>query len=165
MSLRSVSFTVQGIAVPQGDLKAFMPKGGRFPVLTHANPNLKGWRQLVATVAQQHITTLFTGPVLLYVVFWLARPKALAKKGPVPHLTRPDLDKTTRGILDALQGVAYRDDSQVVRIEAAKEYAPVDTPPFVSITIAEQLVVPSPVPKRPGMPLLPLEPEVQTSGV
>jgi Holliday junction resolvase RusA-like endonuclease len=38
----------------------------------------------------------------------------------------PDLDKLIRAILDALTGVVWRDDGQVVDIVASKVYA--DTP-------------------------------------
>lgn len=36
---------------------------------------------------------------------------------------KPDLDNVIKAVLDALNGVAYKDDSQVVRIEACKEYS------------------------------------------
>ncbi|MCR4339570.1 MAG: RusA family crossover junction endodeoxyribonuclease [Gemmatimonadaceae bacterium] len=37
--------------------------------------------------------------------------------------TKPDADKLTRALLDALTGVAYVDDSQVVHLGIRKEWA------------------------------------------
>ena len=48
-------------------------------------------------------------------------PKSLPKKQ-IFHIKRPDLDKLTRAALDAMTRVIWRDDSQVVRIEALKRY-------------------------------------------
>jgi len=39
-------------------------------------------------------------------------------------ITRPDLDKLARAVMDALEGIIYADDSQVVRLTAEKVYNP-----------------------------------------
>ncbi len=57
--------------------------------------------------------------ISLRVQFFFERPKSVSKK--VTHkLTRPDLDKLIRGIMDALTGVVFQDDAQVTTIEAGK---------------------------------------------
>ena len=38
-------------------------------------------------------------------------------------IKRNDLDKLVRSTLDALSGVAYLDDCQVIKVTASKEYA------------------------------------------
>jgi len=43
-----------------------------------------------------------------------------------------DVDKLVRATGDALSGVVFEDDRQVVRIEAAKAYADAD---FVTVTV------------------------------
>ena len=54
--------------------------------------------------------------------FTLPRPRSVpVHKRPRPKV-RPDLDKLVRALLDALQGIAFIDDAQVVRLEAVKEY-------------------------------------------
>lgn len=55
----------------------------------------------------------FDGPVAVYIAL---HPK-LTKKG-VASLARMDLDNCIKVTLDALNGVAYRDDSQVVKLMA-----------------------------------------------
>jgi Holliday junction resolvase RusA-like endonuclease len=44
---------------------------------------------------------------------------------PEPHQPKagPDLDKLVRGVMDALKGVAFKDDRQVVRLTASKGLA------------------------------------------
>lgn len=131
-----LTFTVFGVAQPQGSSKAFMPKGARFPVVTSDNPKIKGWRQLVAEAASHALRgrgQLCEGPVMLSIRFYLPRPKSLANKDRA-HVTRPDVDKLCRAVSDALTSVAYRDDSQIVGLHAEKRYAgPGESPRAVVI--------------------------------
>jgi Holliday junction resolvase RusA-like endonuclease len=51
------------------------------------------------------------------------------------HPTRPpDIDKVARALLDALTGIAYTDDAQVVDLIISKRYGPADA---IAITIAQ----------------------------
>lgn len=52
-----------------------------------------------------------------------------------PHRRRPDLDKLTRGVLDALTGYAWIDDAQVCAIVASKSYAYDGQPPGCRIDV------------------------------
>ena len=45
------------------------------------------------------------------------------KAGYTKPTKKPDLDNVIKAVLDALNGVAYKDDSRIVRIEARKEYS------------------------------------------
>lgn len=55
--------------------------------------------------------------------FFLPRPKRTKLDSP-----RPDLDKLVRSCLDAMTGVIYADDSQVVRVTASKRWADAEGP-------------------------------------
>ena len=60
------------------------------------------------------------GPIALTVSFLLERAKSNKK----PHHTqKPDLDNLVKTVLDSLNGLAFDDDSQVIRIEAQKYFA------------------------------------------
>jgi crossover junction endodeoxyribonuclease RusA len=130
-----ITFTVIGHAQPQGSTKAFMPKGARYPVVTSDNPNLKGWRTLVAYAAQQHASAgPMYGGVHVTLDFALQRPKSLPKRQ-CQHLRKPDIDKLARAVLDALTGILYHDDSEVVHLDVIKRYAAPIEAPSVRITI------------------------------
>jgi Holliday junction resolvase RusA-like endonuclease len=61
------------------------------------------------------------GPVKVQITFHLPRPKSRPKRHTHPDV-RPDLDKLQRAVLDALTGIAWRDDAQVCAIAAEKCY-------------------------------------------
>lgn len=120
----TISFRVYGIPQTKGSAKAFYRPGMRFPVVMNDNPRNKPWSQTVSAVAQQHRPSsgLWPGPVRVILVFRLPVPKSLPKRRPAFMTKRPDIDKCTRSILDAIKGVIYCDDSQVVGLEVAKLY-------------------------------------------
>lgn len=121
---------VPGIPIPQGSARAFIV--GNRAVVTGANRKTKPWRAEVASAAMILRPEGFTsGAVQIELHFFMPRPIHLPKKYTRPT-TKPDLDKLIRAVLDALTGVLWVDDSQVVEIVAKKYY---DLPTGVSITI------------------------------
>lgn len=77
----------------------------------------------------------FTGPVSVEITIYRPMTKALAKKVDVATrhrraldvvtmspATKPDIDNQVKTILDALEGLAYVNDSQVVDLVAHKRY-------------------------------------------
>ena len=75
----------------------------------------------------------------LEVQFVLPRPAYMRKKkyssGLVWHTRKSDLDNCLKSLTDALNGLAWHDDSQVCRIYAVKEYAELDGSPRAVVTI------------------------------
>lgn len=140
----TLEFDVYGLPQPQGSAKAFVPKGWTRPVVTSDNPNLKDWRRLVASAAQPHAPTtgLLAGPVRLTLAFALARPQSLPKKR-THHITRPDVDKLARAVLDALTGILLRDDSQVVELVASKAYAELGASPGLRVRLEDATTEPA----------------------
>lgn len=55
--------------------------------------------------------------------------------GQVRPTKKPDCDNIAKAILDALNGIAYHDDSQIVTLAVEKWYSPYD--PCVIVTIKE----------------------------
>ena len=121
--MRRVAFSVFGVAQTKGSARAFV-RGGR-AVVTSDNPSLAKWESVVRSECQRVIEAdprLFDGAVQVTVTFHLPRPASVSvRKRPHP-ITRPDLDKACRGIIDPLNGVLIRDDAQVVAIIARKVY-------------------------------------------
>ena len=109
-----IEFFVAGKPVPQGSMKVF---NGR-PI--HQNAvGLATWRADIARTARIAGCQPKSAPVWIYLVFNMQAPKSVSRAMPT---VKPDLDKLIRGVLDGLTSVAYEDDSQVVRITAAKVY-------------------------------------------
>jgi crossover junction endodeoxyribonuclease RusA len=135
-----VTFTVYGVAQPKGNMRAFLKRGMKFPIVTETNRNVRSWSQLVAEGASGALLRSggqqLTGPVSVSVCFALPRPKKYQKRGLDPaHCTAPDIDKLLRAVLDALSQVVFRDDAQVVNVAAAKFYTAVDAAPYARIDI------------------------------
>lgn len=121
-------FVVYGEAQPAGSKRAFMPKGAQHPVVVDANPNSKPWQQQVAGAALEALggleAPLFDGPVFVEMTFYRARPRGHFGTGsnagrvrdgaPSFPATRPDVLKLARGAEDAMSGIVYRDDAQIV---------------------------------------------------
>lgn len=127
--VRLVLPRVYGIPIPQGSAKAFYRPGMRFPVVTHDNKaTLRPWRALITDAALQAVArgqrpiggVVFpAGAVRLELSFAMPRPKSAPKRVTRPT-KKPDLDKLIRSVKDALKGVVYADDSQVVEVNARK---------------------------------------------
>jgi crossover junction endodeoxyribonuclease RusA len=132
----TVTFRAAGIPAPKGSVKAFLPPGWSRPVLTSDAKGLRGWAAVVRSEAQRHVHALYPGAVACWLDFALPRPKALPKRGTKPHVSRPDVDKLARAILDALTGVAWPDDSRVIELHATKRYARLLEQPGVIVTLA-----------------------------
>ena len=87
----------------------------------------------------------FNGPILMSIEFYIARPKShyrtgkykhLLKKGALYHCNkRPDIDNYAKLVLDALNGVFYKDDSQVTTLVITKVY---DQNPRTVVMMEEQ---------------------------
>jgi crossover junction endodeoxyribonuclease RusA len=128
---KEVSFTVYGKPEPQGSIRAFMV-GGK-PRLTSDNAKLKPWRQQVAlsAIAEGMQKIGKHEPVRLFVDFYLERPTSAPKSRICPAV-KPDLDKLLRAVKDALKGIAWEDDVQVVCVQATKQYG---SPARTEITV------------------------------
>lgn len=106
----SITITVYGIAVPKGRPRVAVR--GSYPVI-YTPTKTKDWENLIKMAAQGKVKELITDPVFLIINFYLPRPKSLPKKV-IHHVKRPDLDNLGKAVMDALNGVIWKDDSQVV---------------------------------------------------
>jgi Holliday junction resolvase RusA-like endonuclease len=80
-------------------------------------------------------------PVFLEVTFYMPRPQEhFSAKGPVKEnfvnlrpTVKPDLDNMLKAVKDAMTGIVWHDDSQVVSETVSKFYA--DTKPLIVIEV------------------------------
>ena len=132
--MREIRFTVLGRALPQGSKNAF--KTGNRVVLVEASKGLKPWRSVVAleaklTMDEVQDQSLIEGAVAVEILFQFVPGKTVKRKD---MTTKPDVDKLSRAILDALTGVCWKDDSQVVELRVRKQYGVAD---LVRIAVME----------------------------
>ena len=124
-------FTVYGSPVAQG--RPRFVRRGNF-VGTYDPANSRDWKR---TVQSQLLTALddkpeiHEGALSLQLHFYLPRPKSLPKRAK-DHIKKPDVDNLAKGVKDAMKGIVYRDDSQVVELLVRKEY---NTTPRVVIGV------------------------------
>jgi crossover junction endodeoxyribonuclease RusA len=125
--MREIRLIVFGTPVPQGSTRAFIPKGWKRPIITADNRKTKPWRQEIAGAADeamrnQSLAPVGDIPIAVSCDFFFDRPKSL-KKAITEKMTKPDVDKLVRTVLDALTGVAFKDDAQVVSLYARKWFS------------------------------------------
>ncbi len=115
-----VDVWVPGNPVPQGSMTPYINKTTGRPGARHkAGKRLEawrndiGWRSLEAMMKRGEREIAGGVPLELGLVF-LCKSEATDP---------PDLDKLVRGVKDALTGVVYKDDAQVVSINAEKRRA------------------------------------------
>jgi Holliday junction resolvase RusA-like endonuclease len=126
MTSSAVSFRVLGIAAAKGNMKAFPFKrkdGSLGAAVTEGTKHSKDWQLAVRNAAQASCGgVFFDGPVRVAVLFFLPRPKS-APRRVTHHVTRPDCSKLVRAVEDALTGVLWKDDSQIVDLIVRKGFA------------------------------------------
>jgi Holliday junction resolvase RusA-like endonuclease len=135
--MQTISFTVLGEPRPAGSKRA-MPiyrkgakgkqlvtraDGSPLIAVTDDNAKSKGWKQEVAQAARHmYDGDLLDGPLKLTLRFFRIRPKGHfgksglngAGRGSMAPTTKPDVLKLARAVEDALTGVIWRDDAQIV---------------------------------------------------
>ncbi|WP_235211089.1 RusA family crossover junction endodeoxyribonuclease [Nocardia brasiliensis] len=124
------SLFVPGDAAPQGSKRHV--GGGR---MVESSKLVGPWRERVALAAHRHGFPVLTGPVSVALEFVRPRPVSTPKRRTPPAVKKPDLDKLTRAILDALTGIAFGDDAQVTEILARKRLAEIGETPGVWIAV------------------------------
>ena len=86
-------------------------------------------------------TRKLEGEVVARIVAMYAIPKSMSKKnrqlieeGKLHPTKKPDLDNVAKIVLDSLNGIAYSDDSQIVKLNVEKHYS---DNPRVEVTLDE----------------------------
>lgn len=114
----NMKLRIYGNPVAQGRPRAF--RRGNY-VGMYDPEKSKSWKNDVKWQAIQQKPQLLEGAVKMNLKFILERPKSLAKSV-IYHVKRPDLDNLVKAIKDALRGICYKDDSQIVELAAEKIY-------------------------------------------
>ena len=98
---------------------------------TYTPKKTKDYEQLIRNNYMAQDGTFFEKgiPVQISIKAYKKPPKNTTKKnlklieqGLFLWVKKPDIDNICKSVLDALNGIAYEDDGQVVKIRASKEY-------------------------------------------
>ena len=142
-----VIIKVEGAPCPAGSKTAFaIRKGGVLTgkvAVVDANRNSREWKNTVAAAARKQ----YTGKLLEFALrvkfaFRMQRPKGhsntkgLRPDAPEFHIIRPDVTKLIRAAEDALTGIVWEDDAQIVQQAASKDYCLEGENPGVTIFIS-----------------------------
>lgn len=106
MTPRAITFFVHGNPVPK---QAFRyTKNGH----CYTDPRMKAWQETVAWEAKAAMVErdMLTGDLEALFVFTVSDKR------------RKDLDNLSKGTIDALTGIVFKDDSQIVKLAIEKRY-------------------------------------------
>lgn len=125
----SVLLRIDGRPVPQPRHRV-----GRSGAYLPDDHPVHGWKAAVAAaarVAWRH------GPLAdpFHLDFLFVMPLAAAGPTRVYAGTRPDIDNLNKAVMDALTGVVYEDDSQVVSVRASKVFARLGERPHALVRV------------------------------
>ena len=136
------TFTVEGIPVGKGRPK--FARRGNF-VSTYTPKKTVDYESTVKAAGKVAMgsTEPLETPISLYLYIRVPIPASYSKRvtaacldGSQKPTKKPDLDNIGKAIMDALNGICYKDDSQIVNIHASKVYA---TVPGVDVCVKECL--------------------------
>lgn len=124
-----IEFTVAGDPVGQG--RPRFARQGRF-VHTYDPPKSREYKAKIAQSFQQaYMGEPLTKPVKISIRAVFRVPKSYSKartkaclEGREWPTKKPDADNIEKGVYDALNGLAYADDKQIVMTNTVKVYGP-----------------------------------------
>lgn len=127
---KAIEFTVLGTPRPQGS-KRHVGHG----IMVEMSKHLKPWRQEISGTALALGAGMFGPhvPLELTLNFYFTKPKSAKRRA---MTTRPDSSKLLRAVEDALTGILYADDAQIVETHIRKHYG---GPDRVQIRIQEAI--------------------------
>ncbi|MGF7145326.1 Holliday junction resolvase RusA-like endonuclease [Anaerotaenia torta] len=118
-----ISFTIPG--PPQGKARARTTYHG-----TYTPEKTVLYENLIKLMYQQQTDYMSEKPLEVFIMACYEPPKSTSKKMREQMLSRamhptkkPDIDNIAKVVLDALNGVAYKDDTQVVQLTMSKVYS------------------------------------------
>jgi hypothetical protein len=141
-----IEFTAYGEAKPAGSKTGFVVKtksGKSRAVVVDACKTTKPWQAVVSVAAREAIAEcvvaggsvcsstneMFDSALWAAMRFYFPRPKShfnskgqLKLKAPAFVTKKPDALKLARAVEDAMTGIVYRDDSQIVSENISKHY-------------------------------------------
>ena len=128
-----LSFEIPGSPIGQGRPKFSTINGHAKAYDPEKSRNYKAYVRMLATQAMKDSGfTMIEGPCVLRIDAYFEVPKSKSKKFREAALAskerptkKPDADNIVKAILDALNGLMYKDDSCIVELSCVKYYSDV----------------------------------------
>ena len=140
--MQKLKFEIPGSPIGQGRPKFSTINGHAVAYDPEKSRNYKAYVKLLATQAmKEQGFTMIDGPCCLDILACFEVPKSKSKKfrqaaleGRERPTKKPDIDNIVKALQDALNGLAYKDDSSIVFLSVAKCYSEV---PKVEVILRE----------------------------
>ena len=140
--MQELKFEIPGSPIGQGRPKFSTINGHAVAYDPEKSRNYKAYVKLLATQAmKEQGFTMIDGPCCLDINAYFEVPKSKSKKfkerallGLERPTKKPDIDNIVKALQDALNGLAYKDDSSIVFLSVAKCYSEV---PRVEVILRE----------------------------
>jgi Holliday junction resolvase RusA-like endonuclease len=127
--LITLSFEIPGLPKGKGRPK-FTTRGGFAKAVTPKDTVEFENLVRMAFVEQVKDHEIIAGPVDMEILAFFPVPKSASKRkreamlnGDILYTKKPDTDNLAKSICDALNNIAYRDDSQIYSLQVMKVYA------------------------------------------
>ena len=138
----TVFFTVEGTPIGKGRPK--FARRGNF-VTAYTPTKTRTYESLIAEAARKAMGSSepLETPVAAYIYIVVPVPQSYPKKrrdaclnGLERPTKKPDCDNIVKAFFDAMNGIIYKDDCQIVSIHATKNYGPVG---MVEVMVKEDI--------------------------
>jgi len=143
--MEAITLTIPGVPIAQPRQRHRTYQVGQRTCTANYTPArhpVQQWKAAVAVAWSEEVDGApLEGPLHLGVQFVLPRPKRLLTKRwrdlLVWHDKKPDCDNLLKAVKDALNNLAWRDDSQVCQVYVEKRYAAADEMPHAVVEVRE----------------------------
>lgn len=124
------------------------PKGKQRPRVVRGHAftpqETKDYELMIANLYKAYHGKMYEGYVKVFVKAFYLVPKSYTKKQKeqimrkeIMPAVKPDIDNIIKIVLDGLNGVAYKDDAQVIEVISKKAYTFIDDEEGVSVSVEE----------------------------
>lgn len=120
---KSTTIEIEEKAIPKG--RPRFVRRGNF-VQAYTPKKTHDYEKRIAQIYKERINEKYEGPIRILIKVEIKPAKSLSKKKTQEliekqwHEQKPDVDNLAKAILDALNGIAYLDDSQIQELDVVK---------------------------------------------
>jgi Holliday junction resolvase RusA-like endonuclease len=136
-----ITFTVHGEPTGKGRPKIVSRKNMPYPIAITPDKTRAAEQSFLAQALPYKPAEPLQGPLCVVLTLHCGIPASWSRRKRVDAITRiisptgkPDVDNVVKLVLDAMNGVFYLDDKQVVELHASKYYSDV---PRIEVSIEE----------------------------